>query len=136
MENSLVDKERIIKELTEETGKSEKVIRSIVDHSLKYIQKIIYTDPNAVEINLPKLGVLKANYYLTLNMSKDFEVAQKRMEYLRNNDIRKELRKNPLVRVLNRTYEIGRFSTASFYQIVKKIEIKSNEKNRQIFEKN
>lgn len=137
MENNLVDKARIIKELAEETGKSEKVIESVVNHSFKYISEIIAEDPEVLEINLPNLGVLKANYHMTLRLSYDNETAKKRMEKMCKEDDKKELKreikKSPLLKTLAWSYKLGRFSLNNYYSLIKKLALKNNEKNRQIF---
>lgn len=136
MVEKLITKEDILKEIAEETGKSLKVVTAVVNYNLKYLKNIIEKDPETLAINLPNLGILKANYTFNLTMADENKVCKRRLELLRDKDnlVSAFAYKKPLVYTINGRYKTNlKTAIKRYYPIVKAISLKSHEKNNEIF---
>lgn len=95
------EKSDIIEEVCKKTGKSYELIERIFNHTIDRIRDEIQKEPETVRINLPNLGVLKANYHVTHEVaSKGNKVAQDRRKYLSDNYERTKNFDVPLVEFL------------------------------------
>lgn len=94
-------KEDIVREVSEKLDKDPNLINRILEHTIKRIRKEIEKEHETVRINLPNLGVLKANYHVTHEVaSLGNKTAQKRRKYLSDNYERTKNFDVPLVEFL------------------------------------
>lgn len=60
----------ILDEWSEKTGKDKKLLEDIYKHHCKYLLHVMETNEDAYTINIPNLGKLYMNHYLSLTLSK------------------------------------------------------------------
>lgn len=128
----------IIQDMVEETGKSEELIRRVVTYNIKYLQNITKTEPEVIAINLPNLGILRANYLNTWKM-KHYKIGKERTDFL-NASRTKEYKSNfrrPLYQLLRMWYKSDIYhSFENMYEIIKDVSFRNNLKNNEIYQKN
>lgn len=76
----------MIDEWVEKTGKPRELLEEMYKLHIKYVKKLQFETPEAINIKLPALGVLRLNFYLALRYrtvySKTNEVLNKKIKLL------------------------------------------------------
>lgn len=125
-------KDDIIKEVVAKTGKSKKVVEAVFENSIKRIREIIQDEEETVRINLPSLGILKANYHLTHDLAKKSHVkAKERRQFMSDNYERTKNYDVPLLEYLYKGKYKKEFPNGEtlwkYAELIDKVEVKNDE---------